>query len=77
MKHGPHTDRPSRDFTFSLRTLFLLTSACATAFAAFRWLGFSPRTSLFVSAIAAACLAAALALIATIAKSLRDEDRDS
>jgi len=55
--------------------LFLLTAACAIVFAAFRWLGFSPRTSLFVSAIAAACLVAALVLVATITKSLRDDDR--
>lgn len=60
---------------FRLRTLFLLTAGCALCFAAFRWLGLPPRTSLFISAVAAACLAAALALVATIAKTLRDEDR--
>ena len=62
---------------FQLRTLFAATAAFAVVFAVFRWLGLEPRTSLFVSAVALACLAAALALLATIAKSLRDDEQNS
>lgn len=60
---------------FRLQSLFIATAAFAVAFGAFRWLGMSPRTSLFVSGVAIACLLAAAALMATIAKSLRDEER--
>jgi len=58
-----------------LQTLFIATAAFAVVFAAFRWLGLAPRTSLFVSGVAIACLLAAAALMAAIAKSLRDDRR--
>ncbi len=58
---------------FSLSSLFAATFICAVIFAAFRWLGLTPRTSLFVSAVATACLAAAYALMAAIVNSLSDD----
>lgn len=60
---------------FQLRTLFAATAVFAVVFAAFRWLGLAPRTSLFISAVALACFVAALALLATIAKTVRDDEQ--
>jgi hypothetical protein len=60
---------------FQLRTLFAATAVFAVVFAAFRWLGLEPRTSLFISAVALVCLIAAIALLATIAKTLRDDEQ--
>jgi hypothetical protein len=65
---------PPRRFQFSLSRLFAASFACALMFAAFHWLGLSPRTSLFISVLFAACMAAALALLAAIGKSLSQED---
>lgn len=63
--------RPRKQF--SLRTLFAATAGCAVLFAAFRWLGVPPRTSLFIAGILAISLLAALALVAAIARgSTRD-----
>jgi hypothetical protein len=59
---------------FRLRSLFIGTACCALAFGAFRWLGLTPRTSLFVSILATACFAAALILVAVIAKTSSDDD---
>lgn len=57
---------------FSLSSLFAATFVCALIFAVFRWLGLTPNTSLFVCALATACVTAAYVLMAAIVKSLSD-----
>ena len=59
---------------FGLRALLGLTAVSAAIFAAFRWLGLSPRTSLFVAAILLVALVAAVGLVAAIARSALDEE---
>ncbi len=65
---------PQQRRQFRLSSLFAATFACAAMFATFHWLGLTPRTSLFISAVATLCLAAAFALVAAIARSLPPDD---
>jgi hypothetical protein len=59
--------RPRRQF--GIRALLALTAACAALFSAFRWLGLTPGVSLFVAAIPAVALAAAISLVVALARS--------
>ncbi len=64
--------RPRRQF--GLRTMFGLTAVCAALFASFRWLGLTPATSLFVVALLALALVAAIGLVTVISRSAADQD---
>lgn len=66
------SERPRHQF--GLRALLGLTAACAAVFAAFRWLGLSPRTSLFIAAILLVALVAAVSLVIAIGRSAMGED---
>lgn len=64
--------RPRRQF--GLRTLLALTAACAALFGAFRWLGLTPGTSLFIAALLAVALAAAIILVVALGRSAMSQD---
>ncbi|HVX14650.1 MAG TPA: hypothetical protein VHC22_25910 [Pirellulales bacterium] len=62
---------------FGLRTMFGLTAVCAGLFATFRWLGLSPASSLFVAALLALALVAAVGLVTAISAWAADQDRSN
>ena len=66
--------RPRRQF--GLRALLALTAACAALFGAFRWLGLTPGVSLFIAAILAVALAAAISLIFAIGRSAISQEQE-
>ena len=68
------TDRPRQ---FDLRMLFGATAACAAIFAAFRWLGLAPRTSLFIAAILGVAVVGAISLVVAIGRSAKETEGKS
>ena len=67
-------DRPPRQF--GMRAMFGVTAACAAMFAAFRWLGLAPRTSLFIAAILGVAILGAVSLVVAIGRSAQDGGND-
>ena len=61
------SERPHHQF--GLRSMLALTAFCAVLFGTFRWLGLTPRTSLFVAAILVVALMAAVSLVVAIGRS--------
>jgi hypothetical protein len=59
---------------FGLRTLLGVTTATAVLFGVLRWLNVPPRASMIVLVVAGAGAAAALGLVAVIARSVAGED---
>lgn len=67
----PAQPRPPQ---FGLRSLLIGTAACGLLFASFRWLGMSPRDSLFVSGLLAASIAGAACLVVAIGRAMQGRD---
>jgi hypothetical protein len=65
-------ERPPRQF--GLRALLGFTAVCAVVFSACRWLGLPPRTTLFVVAVLALALVAAVGLVVAIGRSAMEDD---
>ncbi|HET6883152.1 MAG TPA: hypothetical protein VFI31_23485 [Pirellulales bacterium] len=62
---------------FGLRALLGLTAVCAFVFGLCRWLALPPRTTLFVVAVLAVALVAALSLVVAIGRAaMHESDRD-
>jgi hypothetical protein len=59
---------------FGMRALLGLTAVSAVIFGAFRWLGLTPRTSLFVAAILVVALVAAISLVVAIGRSAMSQE---